>query len=147
MTIEEAIVATLQTFSAVTALTSTIRPDEFMLTDLKQDGGDAAGILISVEEEDFDNTVDGETDMVQAIVSINAISKSKSRARALSEAIRLNGTNPGTGLAGIKVTTGDLPFDAMLQRRVTGYVPNDDGSDSGYRSVDSKYFVTFYQVH
>lgn len=143
MTIEEAIRAKLLTMSAVTAITSTIRPDELSQKDVAP--GQAA-IIISVEDEEFDNDLSGTTNLVAARVIVSTVSGKRSMARSLAEAVRANGTNPGTGLAGCTVTTGSLLFQAMLEKRSAGFVANDDGSESGYYSVDSVYYCTFTQA-
>lgn len=143
MTIEEAIRAKLLTMSAVTAITSTIRADELMQSDVKP--GEAA-ILISVDNIHYENTLDGKCNMAEARITVSSVSGKRSQARALGEAIRTNGTNPGTGLAGCTVTTGDLPFQLMLMDDSIGYVANGDGSDSGLHSMDSEYFATFNET-
>lgn len=145
MTIEEAVTAQLLTMAAVTAISSTIRPDELLEEDLPRGDG-AAAILIHGLEEHFENTVDGKCSLVSAMLTISALCRNKARARSLSEAIRTNGTDPGTGLAGANVTTGDLPFMAMLEDRSAGMVRDQDGGDTGIHSVDSVYYLTFTET-
>lgn len=145
MTIEEAVAAQLLTMSAVTAITSTIRPDDMLMSDLPRGDG-AAAVLIGDLQEHFENDIDGTCSLVAARLTIAAVCRNKARARALSEAIRTNGTDPGTGLAGANVTTGDLPFMAMLEERSAGMVWDQDGGDTGIHSVDSVYYLTFNET-
>lgn len=145
MQIEDAIVAKLLTLTAVTAITTTIRPDQLAQTDNPKT---TPGIIVSVDEETFDDqNIGGTADVVTAMVAISAISASKTRARLLAEAIRSNGTNPGTGLQGCRVRNGTVDFDMMLEKRSSGYVPNMDGSDSGLFAVESVFTVKYYETY
>lgn len=140
MTLGEAIRAKLLTLGAVTAITSTIRPDELM------QGDRLPAIIISVDEEEPQNDLDGHGGLVDATVTISAIDSNPTRARLLAEAIRINGTNPGTGLAGFSGTAGSLEIDAILNRKSSGFVPLGDGSEDGYFSVDSIYTVWYSET-
>jgi hypothetical protein len=144
MTIEERIRDYLLDLAAVSAITTTIRTDK--LDQNRDNLKTTPAIVIAVEEEEFENTLDGRCDMVTCTIAIGAVSTSRVTARNLAEMIRTNNTNPGTGLAGAHVTSGALPFSAVLMSRSTGFVPNEDGSDSGIFSSESKYYVVFYQV-
>ena len=147
MTIEEAIRTRLLAQNAVSALTTTIRVDQLDQKD-RPDVPATPAILLSIDEETFDDqNISGTTDLVTATVTISAISCSKTLARSLAEAIRSNGTNPGTGLQGCKIRTGGMDYDMMLEKRVSGYIANQDGSDSGLYSVDSMFTVKYYQTY
>lgn len=143
MTIEAAIRAWLLTRDAVTALTSLIRVDVLAQTD---DVRKTPGIIISVEEESPCNTLDGSGGLVFSTISVTAVCGNEARARQTAKAIQKNGTDPGTGLDGCNVTTGELPFDAQREQSTAGYWPNEDGSDSGIFAVVSKYTVSFYEA-
>lgn len=145
MTIEEAVRATILTFSAVTAITTTVRADELLQSDIPPRSGDLA-ILIGGVKENFKNFIDGTCDLVAVTMIVSAVGRNKADARALSEAIRINGTDPGTGLAGIRVTTGDLPFMAMLEERTHDLVYDQDGSETGLHTWDSIYVVTYHET-
>lgn len=149
MEIEEALVTRLLAQTAVTALTSTIRPDQLNQTDHPTSPDDTIpGIIISVDDETFDDqNIEGTTDLVTARITISAISGKKRIARQLARAIAKNGTDPGTGLQGCKVRNGTVDFDAMLEKRMSGYIPNADGSDSGLYSVDSVFTVKYYETY
>lgn len=145
MTIEEAIRTQLLAQSAVTAITTTIRADELLQTDIPARSG-ALAILIGGVKEKFNNFIDGTCDLVEVTVIVSALGRNKAAARALSEAIRTNGTNPGTGLAGIRVTTGDLPFMARLEERSHDLVLDEDGGETGIHTWDSVYTATYHET-
>ena len=141
--IEDALRAQLLTLTAVTALTTTIRTD----TLAQQDALAGPAVLIAVDEETPENTLDGLGGLVEAKITISAVSSQRSQARALAEAIRTNGTTPGTGLAGFTGTTAGMFIDAaILERRQSGYIPEEDGSDSGLYSVDSHYLIQYTET-
>lgn len=145
MTIEEAVRAKLLTMSAVTAITTIVRVEQ---AEQRDDILGAAAVLILLDAEVFEEgqTIDGRCELVIATMTISAISGKSTRARALAEAIRTNGTVPGTGLQGCNVTGLGLDFEAMLERRTYGTVPNEDGSDSGLFSVDSIFTVLYRET-
>lgn len=143
MTIEEAIRAYLLTRTAVTALTTVIRADVLDQRDKPQT---TACIVISVDEENPCNTLDGSGGLVFAMISVASLCGNEAKARQLAKAVQKNGTDPGTGLDGCNVTTGDLPFDAQREQTTAGYWPNEDGSPSGIFAVISKYTVSFYEA-
>jgi hypothetical protein len=144
MTIQEAVRAWLLTRTAVTAITSTIRVDAL---DQRDKPDVTACILMTVDRKEYDTqNTDGKSDLVQATMMISAISGGRDSSEALAEAIRINGTDPGTGLMGSRVRSGGLNFDAMLESQDFGYIQNIDGSDSGLFSVDSQYTVFYYQT-
>ncbi len=148
MTIEEAVRAKLLTQVAVTALTSTIRVDQLDQTDTPEDE-DTPCILITVDQETFeDQNIGGTTDLVTATMTISGISSDRAVARAVALAIAKNGTDPGTGLQGYATArNAALVWDSMLERRVAGYIPTPDGSDSGLYSVDSVFTVKYYETY
>lgn len=143
--IETAVRAYLLTLSAVTAITTTIRPHELNQDDVPVNST-ASAILIVVLKENFANTIDGKCPLVSANVLVRAINRKLSSTRTLAEAIRVNGTDPGTGMAGANVTTGSLPFMAMLEEREVDVVRDQDGSDTGMWSTDSLFYLTFNET-
>jgi fructose-specific component phosphotransferase system IIB-like protein len=101
MRIEEKIRTALLSMSAVTALVgggaaAHIRPD---VPD-KDDPRDGELILIEVDSEPRENTLDGKSAWVPADVTLVCRAPTRARSRALAEAVCDNGTDPGTGLAG-----------------------------------------------
>ena len=139
-TIEEGLRSFLLTLDAVTALTTTIRPDELAT------GDTLPAITITVETEEPQNSLDGLGGLVNATITISSLSETKAEARAIAEAIRINGTNPGTGLAGYTGLAGTFTIDAYLIDRSSGYVAEEDGSDTGLYAVDSTYNIWFAET-
>lgn len=141
MTLGEAIRAKLLTLNAVTLLVGDkIRPDQLAQSDR------LPAILISVDEEEPQNDLDGHGGLVDATVTISAIDSNATRARQLAEAIRSNNTNPGTGLAGFTGLAGDVHIDAILNRKSSDFLANDDGSEGGVFSIDSIYTVWYSET-
>jgi hypothetical protein len=143
MTIEEAIRAYLKTLTAVAAITDVIRVDRLVMKEAR-DG--AAAIVIGIDQELFDNTTAGVCEQVEAKITIGCVSEDEAVARQLALAVRKNGTDPGTGLAGCQVTSGSLPFQAMLERRWVSGVPLPDGRDSGLFCAYADYAVFYYET-
>lgn len=144
VSIEQDLRTLLLTFSAVTAYTGTgasarIRPDKLH----QSDDETAAHVIIEVDSENPLNTLDGLGGRVYARVTLRSRSRVKSTARALAEAIRTNGTDPGTGLAGYNGTVNSHTLDAVLDGMQTSFTQDDDGSDNGYYDVFSTYICTW----
>jgi len=142
--LEQALASLIGTFSAVTALCgSRIYPDEVPQAAAKT----YPQMEIEIEEENYQDseTLDFLGGLVMATVRIRTISNLKSQARALAEALRTNGTDPGTGLAGYDGTVNSMLIKAKLDHKQSGYIPEEDGSDSGRYAVDSTYSITFQE--
>lgn len=143
--IEETLVAFLKTLDAVTAIVGTgddakIRPDRL------EEFDDRPAIKMEIDDEDPQNDLIGIGGLVYADVSIFSSARTKTAARALAEAIRINGTDPGTGLAGVKTTVGGVKFDAVLESTQMDYMPLADGSARGNWSINSLYVVSFTET-
>ena len=78
-----------------------------------------------------------------ADVTFRCQARTKAQARALALALKLNGTDPGTGLAGYGGTVNSTRYDAWLEDEQTSLVPADDGSDKAYYIVFSNYVITW----
>lgn len=109
MNIVEEIRAALAGMTAVTAIVgdgsaARIRPDR------PYQGESPPLIIVEIDSEDIENDLTGRADRVQFTATITCRDSSRSRARQLAEAVRTNGTDPGTGLAGYSGT-----FDAWLE--------------------------------
>lgn len=141
MAIEADIRSALLTMNAVTAIVGTgssarIRPDR-----LHEDDDDSlAWIVIEIDDERRENDLQGQGGLIFASVNILCRAKTKAAARALAEAVRVNGTNPGTGLAGYGGGSG-ATFDSYLESTATSYTPADDGSDQGFYDVNMQFTV------
>lgn len=146
--IEDGLVALLKTFDAVTAIVGSgddarIRPDR----PHEDDPDDQPGILVAIEAEEAQNDLEGETGLVKATVVLTSYDREKADARALAEAIRRNGTNPGTGLSGYSGNAGsEGHIDAWWIRNDLEFVQLEEGSDEGWYLVHSEYSVWFTQT-
>lgn len=158
MAVEELIRTQLLRFDAVTDLVDArIYPDVVpQLTDAESRDMKAQAIylrptiVIDMIEETPQNTLDGGDGMVIAAVSVRCIAQTKKVARQLAEAVRVNGTDPGTGLAGFNGLT-DLDdereeFSAIHMRNVFDAMQWEDGGDEWVYEVASLYEITYYQV-
>ncbi|MFA7121890.1 MAG: hypothetical protein WC277_10470, partial [Bacilli bacterium] len=117
---EDAIRRKLLTLSAVTAITGTgdsalIRPDRLHATDTLT--ATNAAVIVEVDDEEHLNDLEGKSRRRMSSVTLRCRSRQKARARVLAEAIRVNGMNPGTGLAGATWTdaTDGLTYAAWLE--------------------------------
>ncbi|KKK83024.1 hypothetical protein LCGC14_2797550 [marine sediment metagenome] len=146
--VEESIRALLLTLSTVTDKVGTgtaarIRPDRLYQADDKT----LAAVIVEVDDEEKLNTLDGLGGRVMASVNLKCRARSsKAASRALAEAVRVNGTDPGTGLAGYTGTVGGMAIDAWLEDMQTSFVKDDDGSDNGFYDTDCAYMITFTEV-
>jgi hypothetical protein len=144
--IEESLRAFLLTLSAVTDLTGTgalarIRPDRLEFREVIP--ADKAAVIIEVDSERPLNTLDGLGGRVYDDVNLKCRSTQKKVARELAEAIRTNGTDPGTGLAGYHGAAGTQTIDAVLEDMETSFNTADDASEQGYFDVDCHYVISY----
>lgn len=137
MSIESDIRAALLTMDAVTALVGSgasarIYPDSWPET------ATWPAVLIELDIEEPANTLDGKGGLVFADVTITSRATTRLGSRALAEAIRVNGTNPGTGLAGY---SGE--FKSVLDATETADVPYEEASDQYHYDTLQTYFVSW----
>jgi len=143
--LEESLRTFLKTLDAVTALVGgatapRIRPD-------KLDEGDVLpAIIIEVDDEDEQNTLDGLGGLVVADVNVKCRAGTKKVSRQLARAVRVNGTDPGTGLAGYSGVAGDQTIHAVLEGKTTSYTPSGDGSDEGHYDTDMSFTICFNEA-
>lgn len=143
MTLMADILNELLSMSAVTALVGTgadarIRPD---LMD-ESDDLTLQHILIEIDDETPQNSLDGLGGLVYASVVVSCRALELQDATALAEAVRLNGTDPGTGLAGLSAAN----FEAVLNDQTTSLTLFDDGSQNGWRDVTQNYTISHAEV-
>ncbi len=146
MSIEDSIRAQLLTKTAVTAIVGTstaarIRPYKLWQKDNIATG---SAILFRVNRETPQNDLTHTGGLVEADVSIISCAQELADARALHEAVRLNGTNPGTGLAGDEWSL--LGID--VQSCCLVYADPDfqfyrDDSDEGFYLMDAHYTLLY----
>jgi len=131
----------LKTKSAVTDLVGgstapRIRPDRLHQADT------LPAVIIEVDTSDHCNTLDGLGGLVFSEVNVICRASTRAGSRALAEAVRVNGTDPGTGLAGASGSYGGTSFDAVLEDEVTSYTPAGDGSDQGWYDTNMSFVVS-----
>lgn len=132
----------LLTFEAVTALVGQrIRPDELHEND------STPALLIELQTIVPQNTLDGLGGLAKASVHITALSDKKHVARTVQEAVRLNGTDPGSGLAGYTGDAGDGFIDsATLEQTTVTFRPFQESGDEGWYAVTGEYEVMYQET-
>ena len=147
MSVEGDLRTLLLTFTPVTALVGTgdsarIRPDKLA----QGDDDSLQSIIIEVDSEQPQNMLDGTSLRRYADVTLVCQARTKAQARALALAIKLNGTDPGTGLAGYGGTVNSVRYDAWLDDEQTSYASVDEESDEAYYYVFSNYKITWAEA-
>lgn len=147
MSVEADLRTLLLTFGTVTALVGTgdaarIRPDRLQETD----DNTQPAIIIEVDNERPLNDIGGIGGRRYVEVTLRCRARTKAVARSLAEAVRVNGTNPGTGLAGYCGTVAGKVYDAYLDDEQTAFTPAEEGSDQGWYDIFSNYVVTFSET-
>lgn len=136
MSVEADLRTVLLTLNAVTALTGTgaaarIRPDKLH----QDDNADEEHIIIEIDNEEHLNDLTGRGGRIMADVTLRCLAKTKAEARALAEAVKLNGTNPGTGLAGYEGTVNGKTFDVWVEDEQATIDLAEDGSDRAWYAI------------
>jgi len=132
MNIEAELRAALTGFSAVTAIVGARVWDEWFKNDT------VPAVVFEIDNEDQENTLVGTGGLIFADVNVICRANTRKAARALAEAVRINGTTPGTGLAGY---TGR--FDAWLEDRQNARVPKNDGGNAHWYDVNMSFKVSW----
>lgn len=104
-------------------------------------------IIIEVDSTEHLNSLDGLGGREYHDVNILCRAPTAKAARDLAEAVRLNGTDPGTGLAGYSGTPISTQIDCVLENS-TGptAVPRDDGSERPWWDVNMSFQVSQLEV-
>jgi hypothetical protein len=136
MSLESDIRSALLDMSAVTTLVGSgssarIRSDALYPTDT------LPAIVIEVDGYEHSNDLTGFGGLVFAKVVLTCRASTRDGAWTLAEAVRRNGTSPGTGLAGYSGA-----FDALLESQVAARVPKDDGSSGWWYDVVQDYTMS-----
>lgn len=145
MSLEADIRTALLGMSAVTALVGTgssarIRP--YMLDD--RDDKTEEHIIVEVDLAEPANDLMGKGGLTFADVNISCRAMTPALAAALATAVKRNGTNPGTGLAGYSGSS--TTFDAWLDGEVTSKVFWDDGSQRAWYTVEQSYRMVYTEA-
>lgn len=137
MAIEDSIRTRLLAQTAVTAITSTIRPYKLAQQDT------LPAIVLMVETETFNNSIDYQGGLVDCRMRIMAVAESLASARALAEAIRGNNSSGSpNGLAGYEGTVSGIEIQGCeLTSREVQFEPFGDDSDAGFYHVDSIFLI------
>ncbi|HCS53286.1 hypothetical protein [Rubinisphaera sp.] len=138
-TLEEAVRAMLLSLDAVTDLVGDrIRPDILDRSD------DPPAILVKVEDEQLHTDLDGQGGLVKAVVVIEAIATTRIESRALERAIRLNGTDPGSGLQGYAGLVGEFDIRCCtLARRKPFFLERESDEDVDWYGIASFYEIEY----
>jgi hypothetical protein len=127
MSLEADIRTALAAMTAVTAIVGTGNSARIR-TDRLHEGDELPAVLVEVDTEEKVNDLSGKGGASFCGVTVTCLALMRETARALAEAVRVNGTNPGTGLAGYSGSA----FHCTLESITTGFVPLEDGSDEGW---------------
>jgi len=100
-------------------------------------------IIIEVDEDVPANDLDGIGGLLHSDVNLVCRAATSDAAWALSEAVRLNGTDPGTGLAGYTGTVSGDALDCILEQRARASTPRNDGSKKRWYDVN----MTITAIH
>ena len=144
-TIEELLRAALLTMDAVTAIVgegdaAKIRADH------PEESDDPPYIVIEIDNEDHLNDLMGKGGRTQVGINLVCRGLTRKRSRVLSEAVRINGTDPGTGLAGYGGTVLLTVLDCWLEDEVLSDVPRGDGSKRRWYDVNMSFQATVAEV-
>jgi len=146
MSIEGDLRTALLTLGAVTALTgsnaTTARIRPYKLD--RQDDRTEEHIIIEVDAAPRENDLTGTAGLVAASVTISCRAMTRTAANALAEAVRLNGTDPGTGLAGWGGSA--TAFDAWLEDSAPTTLLWEDASEKKWNVVDMRFIVQYSEV-
>jgi len=131
----------LLAMDAVTALVGTggasrIRPDR--LDD--RDDKDEEHIIVEIDRATPQNDLSGLGGLTYAEVNISCRAATRSQADALATAVKRNGTDPGTGLAGYGGSGTE--FHSVLEDEVNSETPREDGSQKTWYTVEQTYIMS-----
>lgn len=134
--------ALLLTLNSVTALVGAgaearIRPGNL------DENDDYPAIVVNIERQSNDQDLDSEAGLVEATVMITCLSYDVTEAWSLREKVRVNDTDPGTGVAGYRGTPITIDIDVSHVGDVHDSAPLDDGSDRYVHAVGSEYTIWF----
>lgn len=132
----------LLAMNAVTALVGTggaarIRPDR--LDD--RDDKDEEHIIVEVDRKMPQNDLTGTGGLTYAEVNISCRAATRTQVDALAIAVKRNGTDPGTGLAGYGGS--GTAFHAVLEDEVDSETPREEGSQRAWYTVEQTYIMSF----
>ena len=146
--VAESIAAALLDMSAVTDLVGT--GDDAKIYDWLKQGyvPPAAGIIvIEIDANTEMNDLQGLGGLVYYDVNILCRAPTQSAVMALARAVKTNGTDPGTGLAGYSDTPSDVLIDAhLIDTTGPTAVTRDDGSANPWWDANMSFTVSQNEV-
>ena len=146
MSLEGDIRTALLAMNAVTAYTGSgattarIRPYKLDPTDNPKE----EHIIIEVDSKNDENWLEGKSGLPLCEVNISCRAMTRALANALAEAVRVNGTDPGTGLAGYGGSGTE--FHSWLVSRTETTVRWDDKSERKWHSVEMDFRMQYSEV-
>lgn len=131
MRIEQQIRELLLTYGAVTAIVgegsaARIRPDDLA------EGDALPAIIIQVENEDHEHTLDATAGFANTTVKVICRAVQRQKSRDLADAVKTNGTDPSTGLDNFSCAS----FDGFCDSTSTHTTDAEDGSDDYWYDTD-----------
>ena len=143
--IESLMRAALLTMDAVTAIVGT-GDDAKIRADHADEEDVPPYIVIEVDDENHMNDLTGKGGRRLAAVNVLCRGLTRLASRTLSEAVRLNGTDPGTGLAGYGSTVLSTVLDCWLEDEALAIVPRAEGSKRKWYDVNMSFMATALEV-
>ena len=98
-------------------------------------------IVIDIDTDTPQNDLDGTGGLRYADLTLTCRAMTMAHSKALAEAVRTNGTDPGTGMAGYG--TAATVFQAVLEDEVRSTEPFDDNSGRMWHVTIQSYTVSY----
>lgn len=107
----------------------------------EDDDTDDPHIVLDIDDDTPQNDLTGTGGLRYANLTLTCRATTMANSKALAEAVRLNATDPGTGLAGY----GDesSTFNAVLDDEVRAVEPFDDNSGRFWHVTIQSYIVSY----
>ena len=147
MSIEEDIRTALLAMDAVAEFngsgsgdTIVIRPDYLE----EDDTSTTPHIVLDIDRDTPQNDISGVGGLRYVEVTITCRATTKADSKSLAEAVRVNGTNPGTGLAGYGGS--GTSFDAVLMDEVRAVESFDDNSGRWWHVAVQSYVASYTET-
>ena len=144
MALESILRTKLVSMSAVTDLVDPkltddprIRPDAF------DPNEDVPAVVVEVDDEEHLTSLVQSAGRVFAAVNIICRADERVVSRALAEAVKYNGTDPGTGLAGFSGTVDGTEIDCILESEATASTPKEKGSSERFYDTNLDFQISF----
>jgi hypothetical protein len=146
MSLEGDIRTALLTMDAVTALVGTgnsarIRPYELQSIDDRKE----PHIIVQVDSQPRENTLDGTGGaLINADVNLSCRAMTRQAARELADAVKTNGTDPGTGMA--FYGGSGAAFDSWIEDAVSSTIGWGDDSKRVWHTVELSCIAQYTEV-